>query len=679
MTAPVYVFAKSAKEISKYVDECWDGKNGFRDFDLMRRLFAKAYEAYYGQKWSYEHGTVRIGDQGEYTGININELRSQIKGVISLTTENRVVFDCVTTSTDVQAQNNVIIGNSLLERKFYVDKVESKTKQMLEQGLVFGTSYLYVGFKKSDKLVGVSGEGRTVYSGDLDIKPLSQLDVMVDPYLEQWDEHEYVMFRRLENRFNLAAEYPEVAEDILKLPIPKNLLMSSSNVDVDTQPNVWVYYTFHKPTKAIGLEQGMFHKCVDKNITLFHDVNPYECLPVICYRPGMMYGSSQGHALSWDLMPVQEAMNTLDSSMLTMAENFAIPNILADRMFGAEETALSGGMKLIVGQSVPDVPNGGFPHAMDMPKPDQTYMELNNTYQQRMMNLSGLNAAARGQTTAQQSGTAIALAQSAAQTFNSSVEFGYVTALEETASMILRVCKLFLTKEEIIAQAGLSMEYAASTYANASLEQIASVKIDMGNSLAKTVSGRVEMGTQLLNQGQISASEYLAILQTGSLPKTIQSKTSGDTLISKENEMLMTGQHPIMSVIDNHLAHINAHKSVLDNPNLRAEANIIALVMQHLEEHLSIMEQLKVENPQLLDIALNQPLGTTQQAMAGVAPQPGQPQSAPPTVQSKASDQSAAAAIEGGPDAAAQSGRDRAAKKLESMGADGSQVEGPAQ
>lgn len=670
MKNPTYIFAKEPEEIAEYVSDIWKGNNAYHYNSRQRELFYRAYSAYYGLTFSTMHSTEKIGEQGEFTGISINELRSNIKSVISMTTQNRVVFDCVTTSTDVQAQNNVIIGNALLEQKFYVDKIESKTKQMLEQGLVFGTCYFYLGWKTSDEMVGVDGEGKPVYKGMIDAKPLNALDVMVEPSVEQWDEHEYIMFRRMENRYNLAAKYPEVAEEILALPIPQNLLTVKPGATAEEQANIWVYYTYHKPTKA--MPQGLMHVCLDKAIVLFSDVNPYECLPVVCYRPNIIYGSSHGHALAYDLMPAQSALTTLDSSFLTLAENFAIPNITASKQFGATETALSGGMKLVTGQADKDAPNGGFPMAMNMPKPDTVYLQLAESYQTRLMTLAGQNAASRGQTQSQQSGTAIALAQSAAQTYNSSVEGAYIIALEQIASLLLRVCKLFMTRQEILEQAGLSLEFQATTFANASLDQISQVKIDVGNALAKTISGRLEIATQLLNQGQISAQDYLSILQTGNLPKVIQSKTSVSQLIQDENQFLITGQKPIVSILDNHILHIQEHMVVINNPNLRATSNILALTLEHIEEHLAQLEQLKMGNPDLCDIVLAQPIGTTRQAMMGMPQQAPQPEQVTANSEPESSpiegNQTAESAIEQGPEAVAQSGRQRAEKELASAG-----------
>jgi hypothetical protein len=401
------------------------------------------------------------------------------------------------------------------------------------------------------------------------------------------------------------------------------------------------------------------HICCDDNIILYDDVNPYGRIPVVCYRPAIRFGSAHGHALLWDLFPIQQAMNTLDSAHLTMAENFALPNIVASNVFKATETDMSGGMKLITGASDPSAPNGGFPMAMNMPKPDQAYMQMRQMYDVAMEKVSGVNAASRGQTTSQQSGTAIALAQSAAQVFNSSVESGYVSSLENVADLIILVCKLMMTPQEIKEIAGLSMDYQTKTFDSASLESITRIRVNLGNPLSRTVSGRVEIANQLLSQGLIQSADYMSILLTGDLPKKLHEKASEDMLISSENEMLGQGEAPIMSAIDNHIAHIIGHKPLLANPFVRKDSKLIALIMDHIIEHENMYQQLLQTNPILLDIAMGNPIGT---AVQSVPPpqtlQQGQPQ------EETGADMGATGQVE----QIAEKGREMAQRKLESVG-----------
>jgi hypothetical protein len=671
MSEITYVFAKASEDLSNYIYGIWEGRSQLRDFNKMVDLFSRTYKAYYGMSWDSNYSIGEAGEQGEFSTIQINEMRSHIKNVLGMTTQNKIVFDCLSTSTDVKAQNDVMIAQSLLEQMFYVHRLEKKAKSALEMGLVWGTGYLFCGWKPGNELAGIDENGEPVFRGEIEVKPLTYLDVFVDRTIEQWDEHQYVIIRRLENRYELIARFPEAKEKILALKVPSNIT-TGQNRNPEEYANVWVYHAYHKPCRA--LPQGRMTICVDDGVTLYDDINPYECLPVLCLRPDMRYGSAYGHALAWDLMPLQEASNTLDSSFLTMAENFAIPNILASDKFQIIESDISGGMKLVQGQPDPDAPNNGFPMAMQMPEPAQIYLQMREKYSANMSAISGMNESVRGIVQTNQSGTAIALATTAAQVYNSNVENAYISFLEEFASMILRISRMFMTTEEIINLAGLTMDFQVATFQQATLQEIASVRVNLGNPLAKSISGRVEIANQLLNQGLLKPYEYLNILSTGDLKTKIDKKGSQDTLIKLENEMLVQGEDVVINILDHHLNHIADHRTLLDNPRVRKSSELVALIMEHVTEHITQMEVLKRDNPDLLDVALEQPVGTTRQMMMQAQPmQPQQP--AQPGVEMPApkASQSADAAQEG-PEAAAESAMNRSeslqASANEQMGAE---------
>jgi hypothetical protein len=103
---------------------------------------------------------------------------------------------------------------------------------------------------------------------------------------------------------------------------------------------------------------------------------------------------------------------------------------------------------------------------------------------------------------------------------------------------------------------------------------------------------------------------------------------------------------------------------MIDNPLVRKNAAIVALVMQHIEEHLQIMEVLKVDNPDLLDIALSNPIGTTRQMMGGgVATPVGQQQPAGEQEAQAMASQTAEAAMEQGAEPVAESALLRAQRE----------------
>lgn len=651
-----YIYLKNSEELATVVERYWDGSRSSPFYNRMRTLFKEAYRYYYGLVWNDMYSTTTVGEQDEFTAININETRSHIKGVLSMTTQNRLVFDCLTQSTDVRARNNVLIGNSLLDHLFYQKRLERHSREMLEIGLFSGTSYLYVGWKRG-ALKDVDTEGNPVYGGDLEAIPLTLLDVGVNPFKTNFEDQDSFKFRRVMNKYELAAMYKNKSDEILNLPSPDHEELIG--MDDDEYGSVWVYYTFHKPCHA--LPQGRMMISCQNGLVLYDDINPYGCIPVVCFRPDIRYGSAFGHAPLFDLMPLQEAANTLDSSFLTMAENFAIPNVLASDRFKAIETDIAGGMKLIQGKPDPDAPNQGFPTAMNMPKPDNVYLQQREKYSQYMQGLSGQNSSVRGQYQQGQSGTAIALATSAAQMFNSGLEASYVMAVEEMAMLILKICHHFMSTEDIIEVAGLSQDYASLNFSESSLSDISRVKINLGNPLSKTISGRVEIANQLLERNQINARDYMNILLSGQLQESIEKGSSQTALMKLENEMLAQNDKPIMSLLDNHILHVEKHREMIDNPLVRKNQAIVALVMEHITEHLEIMEVLKVDNPDLLDIALSNPIGTTRQMMGGgVAVPQGQPQQASNDESGQIASQTAEAAQEGGFQPVAESANQRA-------------------
>jgi hypothetical protein len=657
-----YVYLRDSEELASIVERYWEGVKSSSFHNRMRSIFKEAYKYYYGLTWNDSYSTSTAGEQDEYTTININESRSHIIGIMSMTTQNRLVFDCLTQSTDVRARNNVLIGNALLDHIFYQKRLEKPVRSMLEIGLFSGTAFLYVGWKHSDQMKDVL-DGDPYYSGDIEAFPLTLLDVGLNPFKDRFEEQDSFRFRRVMNKFELAERYAsndkELHEKIMNLPPPNHERVME--LDQEEYGSVWVYYTFHKPCKA--LPKGRMMISCENSVVLYDDVNPYECIPVICYRPHIRYGSAFGHAPLFDLMPLQEAANTLDSSFLTMAENFAIPNVLASDRFKAIETDMAGGMKLVQGKPDPEAPNQGFPAPMNMPKPDGVYLNMRDKYSEYMQGISGQNASVRGQYQTGQSGTAIALATSAAQMFNSSIEASYIMSVEDAAMLVLKICRLFMSGEEIIEVAGLSQDYAAFNFSDSNLQDISRVKVNLGNPLAKSVAGRAEIGEKLLAQGAINARDYLNILLTGQLTEAMEKGSSQTALMKLENEMLVQNDKPIMSVLDNHVLHVEKHRELIDNPLVRKNEGIVALVMEHIAEHLEQMEVLKVDNPDLLDIALSNPIGTTRQMMGGAVATPAgmqAPTNAP--MSQPAPSQTADAVMEEGPGPVAESALQRAEK-----------------
>ena len=93
------------------------------------------------------------------------------------------------------------------------------------------------------------------------------------------------------------------------------------------------------------------------------------------------------------------------------------------------------------------------------------------------------------------------------------------------------------------------------------------------------------------------------------------------------------GKDVIVSPLDKHRLHINEHKAVLSDPDLRRDPELVKVVLDHIEKHLNSLRQ---TDPSLLLLVGEQPLPPIGQASG---PMPGQQMPAPPSGQQSPMDQ----------------------------------------
>lgn len=674
----MYMFLEDSDTlVLKLTDRYIIKKNYYNNNDLFGR-WRKAYDAYYGRY--YENGNAGVGsagEQDEFSTLAVNHLRNITKHTIALTTQNRLVFDCQSSNSDVSSRNSTIVGNAVLDQFFYEKRFEAHTRQALELSLIFGTAFLAVTWDPFVKLIGQDAEGTPIWSGAPNFSALSPLDVMMEPFRHDYSSQNWIVTREIANRWDLMSLHPDRADEIEALPKITDLQSFYPNYNSE-EDNVYLYRAYHKSTPA--LPTGRYTVFCDAGIVLSDDKNPYPDLPVFCIRPDVQYGSAYGHAPIFDLLPIQESINLLDSSIISNQSTFAVQNVVASKKCGISVTDLAGGLKLIEADPDPDAPNGGFPTPMNLCQTPPEIFQQRMRYVSDMESVSGINSAARGQPdSALVSGTAIALVATQANTYNSSIESGYVALCEESAFFMLQVLHLFMREEEILTLTGKASAYAVKTFKGDDLAAIRKVRITLGNPLAKTLSGKLEIATQLLQQGMLkSPDEFLAILHDGALTPILEDSTAQEAYIRIENEQLARGEKPEMNALDNHQKHISSHMTLLWRPEVRSDPTISQAVMDHIVAHTDQLEQMATQNPMMLSLALEQPLQLPQphpeSGFGGPPPPAGAPPHGGPAPEQGGpapDSQSAQSALENGPEGVAASAQRRAEKLQGAANAEG--------
>lgn len=612
--------------------------NGY--MDKLRHMWAAYHGAYYSG-FADGHQISFGGEQGELVNLPVNHLRNIIQNIIVMITSSRPAMEARAVNTDYKSLVQTKLANGLLDYYMREKRLERYLKTAVEYAVVLGTGYVKMEWNATggeiyerieaehDPITGEeTSPGYPVYEGDVMFSNLSPFDVVVDSTKENQD-HDWILCRTYKNKYDLAAKYPELGDDIKKVPSKSEhdayLYTTFGRDDTDDVP---VYEFFHKNTES--MPNGRYLLYLDSDLVLMDAPMPYDVLPIFRIAPNDVLGSPLGYSPAFDLLPIQDYINSLFGTIATNINAFGVQSIMMPRGGDIVPSALTGGLNLIEYN-----PSAGKPEAMNFTStPPEIYQFLQQLIQQ-MEVISGVNAVARGQVPENlKSGNALALIQSMSLQFMSGLQQSYVMMIEEVGTGLIKMLQRFASVPRIAFIVGKTNRTEMKEFTGDDLSSINRIIVDVGNYLARTTAGRVEMASELIQMQLIKTpEEYLEIIQTGSLDSMTEDTISELQLIRAENERLVSGEAAVSAMItDQHSLHIKEHKSVLADPDLRLDPQLVQRALQHIQEHI---DQLKQGDPQLLAMMGEQslappPMPMDPNAPQGGAMQPSDPNAPPP-------------------------------------------------
>lgn len=607
--------------------------NGY--LDRVREMWL----AYHGAYFTGTVGAHRItfaGEQGELAQIAVNHLRSIAQNIITMVTSSRPSFQARATNTDSRSLIQASLANSLLDYYLREKRLEKYLRTAVEYAVVLGSGFIKMEWNAtSGKIYEINEETHApIYEGDVEFRNLSPFDVVFDTTKESILDMDWVLCRTFKNKFDLAAKFPEFADKIKGLQTKSQIFLYKIDMmgfeDTDDVP---IYEFYHKRTEA--MEDGRYLMFLDEDIVVMDTPMPYRTLPVYRMAPAEILGTPYGYTPMFDLLPIQEAVNSLYSTILTNQHTFGVQNIYVPRQADISFKTLEGGLNIIEGNA-----QAGKPEAMNFTQTPAEVFQFLKTLETQMETISGVNSVARGNPEASlKSGSALALVQSMALQFISGLQQQYVNMLEDVGTGLINMLKDFAAVPRVAIIAGeVNKNYIEKEFKGDDLSNINRVIVDVGNPLANTKSGRLQMASELIQYGIVETpQDYFTVLNTGQLGTMVDGVQDELDLIKKENEQLVNGQGVVTAIaIDEHLKHIRGHRSVLSDPTLRQEPEIAQKVLAHIQEHVNL---LRTTDPALLTIIGEQPLGPpagsppgppNQQVNASQPPMHGAAQQGPP-------------------------------------------------
>lgn len=566
-----------------------------------------SWMSYHGAHYNSTVGSHRIsfgGEQGELVQIAVNHYRNIASHMLQMITANRPAFQARATNTDNASLAQAKLANNLLDYYMREKRMEKYLRLAVEYAIVLGSGFIKMEWNStSGEVYDINEEtGTEIREGDVQFTNLSPYDVVFDTTKETTENHEWVVCRSFRNKFDMAAKFPEYGDRIKGMQTKSDMLKFRFEMFAyDESNDIPVYEFYHRRTES--MPNGRYLLFLESDVILMDTPMPYRTLPIYRIAPSDILGTPYGYTPMFDLLPLQDAVNSLYSTILTNQHAFGVQNIYVPRGADISLKSLEGGLNIIEG-----VAGAGKPEALNLTATPAEVFNFVKQLEQQMETLSGINSVARGNPEASlKSGTALALVQSMALQFISGLQQQYVQLVEDVGTGLINMLKDFAAVPRIAMIAGKrNKTYVEHEFSGDDLSQVNRVIIDMGNPMARVAAGKMQMATELIQYGKISPEQYINVMTTGNLDVMTDDTQDEFLTIQKENERLAEGMPVRAFALDQHMLHIKGHRSVISDYDVRMDDKLNQAVYDHIMEHV---ELLRTTDPGLLAQIGEQPLG----------------------------------------------------------------------
>jgi hypothetical protein len=613
-----YFAAKPAEECAGIVLNKADSFYNYLRSNAITEKWYRMYRFYHGSftdDYGFGHSIEFSGEQGELTVLPVNHFRNLAQHIYVMITANRPVMEARAINTDYKSMAQTYLANGVLDYYMREKGLENSLKKAAEMAIVMGSGYIKMEWNAT------AGEAYDVdpdtgefnYEGEVEFSNLSPYDVVFDGTRESWD-HDWLLVRTFKNRYDLMAKYPELADKISGIPTKSekkfNRMATMSN---DSTDDVEVYEFYHKRSEA--LPDGRYILFLDSNVVLLDTKLPYRSIPIFRIAPSDVLGTSYGYTPMFDVFPIQEGINALYSTIMSNQATFGVQNLYVPRGADINVNNLEGGFNVIEGNAKPE--------PLNLTETPAEVFKFLDMLIQASETISGVNSVARGNPEPSlKSGTALALVQSMSLQFISGLQQSYVKLIEDSGTSLINMLKDFAHTPKVVALVGKNNRSYLKEFTGEQIDSINRVVVDVGNPLSRTVAGRVQMAEQMLQMNMLKTPEqYFQVMNTGRLDAVFEGEMSELLNIKAENEKLLEGTPVTAVMLDPHRMHIMEHKSVLADPDLRMNQELVKNTLEHIQQHI---DYLRNTDPALLAMIGEQSLSVPQQQAGPQAPEQNQ-------------------------------------------------------
>lgn len=650
------VYFAEEPESRKFINGAFDRIKRYRQYltnSGRARRMIKAWSTNYGYGPNGDKDTAAVrpgGEQGELTDMATNDFATMKQHAMVLITQSKPALKCISVNTNFKSMSQAQLGDAILDAYDRKIAVSEREYDATDTGVLLSEGWLCQRWNQAlGTQYGVDPkDGKVLYDGDVELEVLTPFDIAYDPDCLSFDDLKWVAIRRRENKWDLAARFPEMAEKILNIANstsgqPDGLFFGQLELTKDfgrETDQIRFWELRHLPTPACPKGRQAFF--IDEKTPLFDTFSknadgattnkgyPYDPQDLHCYpfQPDHIVGRRDGHTGFFDLLSMQEFINTCVTIASSNINAGGLQNLYVKRGSNISVDQMAGGLNILYGDSDP-------PQAIDSVKLSPEVMQFAGYCKGVMRERVGVSDIVMGNAEKGMPAQLAALLEAKAIQYASKAQSAYYKLLERNRSGIIRLLQRFATTQRIAVIAGIANQWQAKEFSSKDLQDIQGIAVEAVNPLMKTLAGRTQLADKLLEAGHIKPDQYVLMLTTGRMEPLYENENANLMRVRKEKELLqqgigipayrmsepdpVTGQRlptvdpsglPMLAeptpdasivplAIDTHWLDISEASSVVAQPEVRQDPKVVEAVTRYIEYKEMLWDRMSV-NMQML-------------------------------------------------------------------------------
>lgn len=614
----------------------------------MGAVQAKAWMYFYGFGVEGLHASVvgRAGDIGELARVRVNHFRANVTNLVSLATAAPIQWEPQAAGWGAREVQEVKIAKAYCEHMWHNKSVNRYANLAAEASIAQAEGFIHQEFDPTKgEIYGyedIGGKEYPVRTGDLVYENLQTQDVLRDPSAPSWLALDWVLCRTWRNRYEEAArwcldamrqgaserEVADLRDRILDAPQmafanltwtnpygASGMTVTPWNSDLI---EVWRFY--HKPGAVLPMGRDV-RMLGDGYVLDFRNLDIGQ-FPLARVSPGEVFNTPFGYTPAYDTLGMQEVYDSLQSARATNHTTLGVQSIAveAGTRFDAEAY---GGMATY------EYPKGGKPpQPLQLTQDPSTMQNSLNDLKGNMSVVMGIDQAEASDRT---SGSAIAIEDAKVLRKAGQFQKSFYAAVQDTGTISLKMIRAHATmplKISLVGENKAAMVQQMEVDKD-SIGSVDRVFVNIGTALSQSEGGRMQLAQTIaqMKPDDVSAKQLIEIATTGRLEPLTETTEEQYILIRREAELLSKGQNTPALIWDDHLLHGKENSSVLADPTLRKDPNVVKAVREHLHMHYSLYFGVPPEQ------VLTDPLyGVRMMTLCGQVPPPPAPPGMPGSV-----------------------------------------------